>query len=189
MAIRVEINVRELELSDRLRDYVDKKVSKMDRYLGVLEEANVDLSYAKTARNAADRQVAQVTVRGKGVLLRAEERSDDIYASLDAVIDKLYRQIERYKGKRWRSRGDGRSTKDAAENLEREMLEEVEEELKIVRRKSLSLTPMNEEEAIEQMALIDHQNFFVFLNSETDRVNVLYKRLNGTLGIIESDRG
>lgn len=189
MTVRVEINVRELELSDRLRDYVGKKVSKIDRYLDVLEEANVDLSYAKSARNADDRHVAQVTIRGKGVLLRAEERSDDIFASVDAVVDKLYRQIERYKGKRWRSRGDGRSMKDAAEEMERELMEEAEETSQIVRRKKLSLTPMNEEEAIEQMALIDHQNFFVFLNSETDRVNVLYKRLDGAYGIIESDRG
>ena len=70
MALRVDINVKNLELNDRLRDYVEKKIGKLDRYLDVLEEAKVDLTYAKTARSAKDRNIAQVTIRGKGVLLR-----------------------------------------------------------------------------------------------------------------------
>ena len=106
MAVHVVINVRNMDLSDRLREYVEKKISKLDRYLDVLEEAKVDLTYAKTARNARDRYVAQLTVRGKGVLMRAEERTDDIFASVDAVMDKIHRQIERFKGRRWRPRGD-----------------------------------------------------------------------------------
>src|SRR3972149_2004577 len=110
MPVEVEIFARNVELSDRLKGYVDKKVSKLDKYLDVLEEAKVDLTFAKSARSADDRQVAQLTVRGKGVLLRAEERTNDIYASIDAVLDKIYRQIERYKGRHWRNRGDGRST-------------------------------------------------------------------------------
>ena len=80
MPVEVVIHVHNLELTDRLREYVEKKVSKLDRFLDVLEEANVDLTFIKTARSARDRQVAQLTVRGKGVLLRAEERSDDIFA-------------------------------------------------------------------------------------------------------------
>jgi putative sigma-54 modulation protein len=188
MAVTVEINVRDLELNARLRDYASKKIAKMDRYLDILEDAKVDLTFAKSARNAEDRQVAQVTVRGKGVLLRAEERSDDIFASIDAVVDKLYRQIERYKGKRWRRRGDGRSTKDALTDFESPLVDD-DEQHKIVRRKMISLTPMDEEEAIEQMALLDHQVFFVFLNVTTNQVNVIYRRLDGTFGLIESERG
>jgi putative sigma-54 modulation protein len=189
MAVKVVINGRNLELTDRLRDHVTKKVSKMDRYLDVLEEAKVDLSYAKSARSASDRQVAQITVRGKGVLLRAEERTDDIFASVDVVLDKLYRQIERYKGKRWKSRGDGRSPKDIAQSYEEPIADTSDLTVSdmIVRRKRFLLTPMDEREAIEQMSLLDHDDFFVFLNAGTNQVNVLYRRIDGKLGLIETD--
>lgn len=189
MAVNVVINVHNLDLNDRLRDYVTKKVSKLDRYLDVLEDAKVDLNYAKSARSASDRQVAQLTVRGKGVLLRAEERTDDIFASVDAVLDKIYRQIERYKGRRWRSRGDGRSAAEFASDLMSQATEAAELSETIVRRKQLPLSPMDENEAIEQMSLLSHENFFVFLNAETNEVNVLYRRLDGSLGLIETEIG
>lgn len=189
MTVKVEINARNLDLTDRLKDYVTKKVSKMDRYLDIIEEAKVDLNYAKSARSASDRQVAQITVRGKGVLLRAEERTDDMFASVDAVLDKLYRQIERYKGKHWKSRGDGRSPKDIAQAFDAIVPDTADLTVSdmIVRRKKFMLTPMDEREAVEQMALLDHEDFFVFLNAETNQVNVLYRRLDGKLGLIESE--
>jgi putative sigma-54 modulation protein len=189
MAVNVVINVRNLELNDRLNEYVTKKVEKLDKYLDVLEEAKVDLNYAKTARSASDRQVAQITVRGKGVVLRAEERTDDIFASVDAVLDKIYRQIERYKGRRWRSRGDGRSASDLATELVPQPAEAIELSETIMRRKQLPLLPMNEREAVEQMTLLSYENFFVFLNAETNEVNVLYRRLDGSLGLIETEIG
>ncbi|MCK5645488.1 MAG: ribosome-associated translation inhibitor RaiA [Anaerolineales bacterium] len=189
MSVKVEIFVHNLELSDRLNDYVTKKVSKINRYLDVIEEAKVDLSYAKSARSANDRQVAQITVRGKGVLLRAEERTDDIFASVDAVLDKLHRQIERYKGKHWKNRGDGRKAKEVAQAIEPLPSDTAELTVgdMIVRRKQFFLTPMDEREAVEQMALLDHEDFFVFLNVDTNQVNVLYRRLDGKLGLIESE--
>ena len=189
MTVNVEINVRNLELNERLEDYVTKKVSKLDRYLDVLEEAKVDLNYAKSARNAQDRQVAQVTVRGKGVLLRAEERTDDIFASIDAVMDKIYRQIERFKGRRWRSRGDGRSAAEFASDPANEGAADVELEETVVRRKKLPLSPMDEREAVEQMGLLSHEDFFVFLNVVTNEVNLLYRRRDGSLGLIETEIG
>jgi putative sigma-54 modulation protein len=189
MAVNVVINVRNLELNDRLRGYVTKKVEKLDKYLDVLEEAKVDLNYAKSARSASDRQVAQITVRGKGIVLRAEERTDDIFASIDAVLDKIYRQIERYKGRRWRSRGDGRSAADFATEIVSQPTETVEMSETIVRRKQLPLSPMDEQEAIEQMSMLSHENFFVFLNAHTNEVNVLYRRLDGSLGLIEAEVG
>lgn len=79
MTLDVDIYGRNLEITDRIREYVDKKVSKLDRYLPGIDEAQVDLSYEKSARNADDRQVAQITVRGKGFILRSEERADDIF--------------------------------------------------------------------------------------------------------------
>lgn len=188
MPVKVEINSRNIELSDRLQDYVSKKVSKLDRYLDVIEEAKVDLSYAKSARDAKDRQVAQFTIRGKGVLLRAEERTDDIFASVDAVLDKIYRQIERYKGRRWRKRGIDRAAPESetAATVKEDVAEDSET---IVRRKQFILTPMDINEAIEQMNLLGHNLFFVFLNADTSQTNVLYRRRDGTLGLIETEIG
>ena len=187
MTVRVEINVRNMDLSERLGDYVEKKVGKLDRYLDTIEEAQVDLTYVKTARSAKDRQVAQVTVRGKGVLLRAEERTEDIFASIDLVMDKLYRQIDRYKGRRWKARGDGRTAADAAPMFEPIESEEDLNELEIARRKKHLLTPMDEREALEQMTLLSHDDFFVFLNAATNQVNVLYRRRDGSFGLIETE--
>lgn len=187
MTVKVEILVHNMDLSDRLEDYVTKKVSKLDRYLDTLEEAKVDLSFVKSARSANDRQVAQLTLRGKGVLLRAEERTKDIYASIDAAMEKLERQIERYKGKHWRGRGDGRSTAEAAPDAPETVLETAEAEPIIARRKRFQLTPMDEAEAIEHMEFLGHPNFFVFYNVATHQVNVLYRRRDGTLGLIESE--
>ncbi|MCJ7678494.1 MAG: ribosome-associated translation inhibitor RaiA, partial [Anaerolineales bacterium] len=96
MTVKVEISTHNLDLSKRLEDYVTKKAEKLDRHLDVLEEAKVDLTFEKTARDSEDRQVAQVTVRGKGVLLRAEERTDDIFAAFDTALERIGRQIERY---------------------------------------------------------------------------------------------
>ncbi len=187
MTIRVEINVKDMELSERLRDYTVTKVGKLDRYLDTLEEAKVDLTNAKSARSAQDRQVAQVTVIGKGVLLRAEDRTEDMFASVDLVIDKLHRQIDRYKGRRWKARGDGRSAAEVAPDVPDIGLDEVEREIRIVRRKRHLLLPMDEQEAIEQMDLLGHEDFFVFLNANNNAVNILYRRRDGTLGMIETE--
>lgn len=187
MPVEVEIFGRNVELSDRLKEYVDKKVGKLDKYLDVLEEAKVDLTFVKSARSADDRQVAQLTVRGKGVLLRAEERTNDIYASIDAVLDKIYRQIDRYKGRHWRNRGDGRSASDIATEAIEPEREPAPAATVVARRKRFMLTPMDEQEAIEQMALLGHEDFFVFLDAHTNQVNILYRRRDGTLGLIEPE--
>ena len=184
MTVKVEISTHNLDLSKRLEDYVTKKAEKLDRHLDVLEEAKVDLTFEKTARDSEDRQVAQVTVRGKGVLLRAEERTDDIFAAFDTALERIGRQIERYKGRRYRGRGDGRSLADvSSEAVEAEAPDGAEV---ISRRKAFRLTPMDEIEAVEQMHLLSHDDFFVVLDATTHQVNVLYRRRNGTLGLIET---
>src|SRR4030067_1160083 len=114
MAPQVTVLVRNMELTDRLKEYVSRKAARLDRYLDAIESVQVDLAYVKSARSTADRHVAQMTVRGKGILLRAQERSDDIFASFDAVLDKVERQAERFKGKHWRNRGGGRPASDVA---------------------------------------------------------------------------
>jgi putative sigma-54 modulation protein len=185
MTIKVEISTHNMDLSTRLEEYITKKAEKLDRHLEVLEEAKVDLVFEKTARNSMDRQIAQLTVRGKGVLLRAEERTDDIFAAFDTALERLSRQIERYKGRHYRGRGDGRSLADVpAEGAEPEPAEAGE---MISRRKAFRLTPMDELEAVEQMHLLGHDDFFVFLDATTQQVHVLYRRRDGTLGLIETE--
>lgn len=184
MAFQIEITGRNMDVTDRLNEYVTKKVSKLDRYLNNIDEAQVDLAYIKSARNASDRQVAQITLRGKGFILRSEERADDIYAALDTALDKMQRRIERYKGKRNRGRGDGRS---AAEVAPEPTTEEVTEAPIIARRKRFPITPMDEFEAIEQMTLLGHESFFVFYNVNSEAINILYRRRDGTYGLIEPE--
>jgi len=127
MTLEVEIYSKNMDVTDRIRNYVNKKVSKLDRYLPDIEEARVDVAYVKSARSATDRQVAQITVRGKGFILRAEERADDIFSALDTALDKIQRRIERYKGKRYRGRGDVRSAAEVVPQPE-EVVEVEEEE-------------------------------------------------------------
>ena len=112
MALEVEIYGRNLEISDRLHDYVEKKVSKLDRFLKNIEEARVDLAFVKSARSANDRQVAQITIQGRGFILRVEERADDIFTAIDAASSKMQRRISRYKGKRFKGRGDGQTVSE-----------------------------------------------------------------------------
>ena len=183
MAVDVELYARNLEIADTFKDYVTKKASKLDRYLSEVEQVRVDLTYIKSARSAKDRNVAQITVRGHGALLRVEERSDDITAAIDTAIDKMQRQLDRYKGKHFHGRGDGRP---ASEVTPVPQSEAVEEPVQVVaRHKTFDLIPMNEAEALEQMKLLGHDNFFIFFNVETNSINVLYHRRDGTYGLIE----
>jgi putative sigma-54 modulation protein len=187
MAVLVQIHSRDLSVTPRLREYVEKKVSRLDHYLPTLTEARVDLSEIKSARSAADREVAQLTVLTRGVVLRAEESNDDMFAAVDAVLDKMHRQIERYKGKHWRNRHNGTGIEALVAPDETETGTDVEAPRTVVRRKSFTLTPMNETEALEQMSLVGHETFFVFYNSDSNRINVLYRRKTGVFGLIDPD--
>ena len=188
MTVKIEIFTKNLELTDRLNDYVVKKVEKLEKFLDEVDECRVDLSHAKTARNANDRHVAQLTLRGKGFILRSEERSDSMFSAVDAALDKMRRQVARYKGKRARGRGDGQTIAEAIEVSTDEAIE-MEEAPFIARRKRFMLVPMDELEAIEQMKLLGHENFFVFYNANTSEFNVLYQRRDGSYGIIIPEIG
>jgi putative sigma-54 modulation protein len=174
------IKGKNVEVTNRLHDYVEKKIGKLDRYLPTISEAWVELTTEET-KAAGDRHVCQVTVRSNGTILRAEERSDDIFTAIDTVLDKMYRQIARYKGKR-QSRWRG-----AAEPEPLPIEEDVEEEVsRIVRVKRFPMTPMGPEEAVEQMELLGH-DFFVFFNAEEGRINVLYRRKTGDYGLLQPE--
>ena len=185
MSPELNIQARNMEVTDRINDYIEKKASKLDKFLPAIEDTRVELTYEKSARSAADRHIAQITVRGKNLLLRSEERADDIFAAFDTALEKLQRQIDRYKGKHYRGRGDGRSAADVVPEPEDEF--EDEEEFVVVRRKKFALIPMNEAEAVEQMQLLGHDNFFIFFDADANRIKVLYRRRNGTYGLIEPE--
>lgn len=185
MAFEVEIYGRNIEITERIQGYMEKKVSKLSRFINNLDEVRVDLAYVKSARSATDRQVAQITLRGKGFILRSEERADDIFTAFDSALSKMQRRIERFKGKHFRGRGDGKSVADLV--VEKEEVQTEDALPEIVRRKHFLLHPMDEVEAIEQMGLLGHEDFFVFFNANTNSINVLYKRRDGKYGLIEPE--
>jgi putative sigma-54 modulation protein len=187
MSNKVEVQVRNIRLTEKIEDYVNKKASNLDHYLPVIDEARVELSYHKAARDAKDRNVVQITVRGKGFVLRSEERGDETLAAFDFAIDNMQRQIERYKGKHYHGRGDGRSAAEAVEPI----IDDETGELSplVARRKKFVLYPMDEDEAITQMRNLGHDNFFIFYNAKTNKINVLYRRRNGSYGLIEPELG
>jgi len=178
--MEVSISTRNLDTTPRLQEYVERKVNRLDRYLPDIDEAQVDLK-VENARSAAHRQVAQLTIRTThGTILRAEERAADMFMSIDAVMDKMYRQMARYKGKRqdrWQA---------IPEPLP--LAEEAAEETvgEIVRLKRFQVRPMTPEEAIEQMALLGHE-FYVFLNADESALNVLYLRDDGNYGLLQPE--
>jgi len=183
MMQKIEIVGHEMQVTDRLRDYINKKLEKVDRHLPNLEETRVDLEYIKSARSVSDRYVSQITLRGKGFILRSEERSDDIRNAMDEALDKILRRIERFKGKKQNSRGDGKSAAEVAPDDS--AIPEEESGMMISRRKTFDLVPMHEEDALEQMRMIGHDNFFIFVNIKSRNINVIYRRRDGTYGLIE----
>jgi putative sigma-54 modulation protein len=176
------IHGKNVDITPRLQSYVQRKVERLDRFMPNIIEVRVDLAEEKSNRMGAG-QVAQVTLRNmRGAVLRAEERTTDMFAAVDAVVDKLYRQIERYKGKQRRRGQEDFSLYETAVELEEEEFETGN----LIRRKQFSIQPMHEEEAIEQMELLGH-DFFVFVNAESEGVNVVYRRKDGNFGLLEPE--
>jgi len=180
--------------NQRVREYVEKKVPRLLRYIQGIQSIRVDLAYHEAARSADQRAKAQITLRGKRLILRSEEYADDLFTALDRAMDKMQRRIDRVKGRRWR-RAPERET--LAEEVRTAWIQQEEAAARpegseasrprIVRRKRFELVPMDEEEAIEQMELLGHDRFFIFFNANTNKINVLYKRRDGSYGIIEPE--
>ena len=159
MTFEVSIFSRNLDVSESLNEQIIRKVTGLGRYLDEIDEARVDLA-STNARSAEEREVVQITIHGKGFILRAEEK--------------------RYKGKRNQRWKQGKEVSEIIENGEEEIVMPV-----IARRKQFSVRPMDEWEAIEQMELLGHNDFFVFYNAQTEGINVLYRRYDGTYGLIQ----
>ena len=151
MTVKIEIFTKNLELTERLNNYVETKVEKLEKFLEEVDESRVDLSHAKTARNANDRYVAQITLRGRGFILRSEERSDSIFSAWTALTQDApsNQTLQRQTPAR---QGDGQTIAAAIEVPEEDY--EIDELPIVVRRKRFMLTPMDEQEAIEQMKLL-----------------------------------
>ena len=174
------VSGKNLEVSEGLKEYVEKKFGKLDRHLPGLTEARVEFALEKT-KSAAQREVVQVTLHANGSILRGEERASDFGTAVDSVLEKLEKQIERYKGKH--SRGRAQAERAAPIESDREEMESP----RIVRTKRFRARPMTEDEAIEQMELLGH-SFFVFTHRERGTINVLYRRNDGNYGLIEPEK-
>ena len=176
--MRITITGRNIELTPGIKEAVEDKLSKLEKFFKPETDVNVTLSVEK------DRQKIEVTIPTKGHTIRAEEVSNDMYVSIDLVEETLERQLLKYRTKII-SKKLNAAANFKAEYLE-EQIEEDEEEVKIVRSKRYDLKPMYPEDACIQMELLGH-DFFVFVNAESDEVCVVYKRKGNTYGIIEPE--
>lgn len=175
--MKIKIFGKNIEVTEGIKGAVEEKLGKLDKYFSEETKADITLSV-----NRNDQKV-EVTIPVKGGIIRAEEVSEDMYASIDMVEETIERQLVKYKNKLVDKK---KSYRDNFTNdyIEADYEDEDEDAVKIVRTKSFGIKPMDAEEACIQMELLGH-NFFVFLNAETDEVNVVYKRKGGTFGLIE----
>ncbi|MDD4172073.1 MAG: ribosome-associated translation inhibitor RaiA [Syntrophomonas sp.] len=177
--MRLDIRGRNIEITDALKDYTTKRLSKLEKYIDDARIAQVALSL-----EGEDHKV-EVTIPLSGLILRGEVSAEDMYSAIDMVVEKLEKQIEKHKTKLYRRhRGAGLKQLALDEAKQAAMEREAAEKFPIVKTKRFALKPMDEEEAIMQMALLGH-NFFMFHNANTGDINVVYKRLDGDFGLIE----
>lgn len=174
--MRFIISGKNIDVTPGLKSTIEQKLGKLERYFTPTTEIIVTLSVEK------ERQRIEVTIPMKGTIIRSEQVSDDMYVSIDLVEEVIERQLRKYKKKIIDKHQEGGS-------LQQDYLdapEETEDEIQIIRTKRFGMKPMFPEDACVQMELLGH-SFFVFRNAETDEVNVVYKRKNGSYGLIEPE--
>ena len=172
--MQILLTGRNLAITQALRRYAEEKVGRLQKYLEQITSAHIVLSVEKY------RQIAEVTLRVRDLTIRGEESTTDMYSSIDLVVEKLERQLQKYKGKilHHASRSNkmfGGKTSGPEE-----------EAPPVVKTKRFAIKPATVDEAILQMDLLGH-NFFVFRNAQTDEINVLYRRQDGNYGLIEPE--
>ena len=172
------ISGKNIEVTPGLKDSVTSKLGKLERYFTPDTEIIVTLSVER------DRQKIEVTIPVKGDIIRSEQTSTDMYVSIDLVEEVIERQLRKYKNKLIARHQEGGAFKQ--EVFEEEPAIDSNDEIQIVRTKKFGIKPMFPEDACVQMELLGH-DFFVFSNAETEEVNVVYKRKNGTFGLIEPE--
>jgi len=184
---RVLIQGRHLDVTPALKEYAEEKLGKIARYFDQVQKAQVVLSVERRRGDLGKAQVVEVTVWGDGIILRGEEASADMYASIDRVVEKLRKQIEKYRSRTIQKRRIDEARKRARRAASAEAaLRAGPSEPSVVRVKRFAMKPMTAEDAAIQMELLGH-SFFVFRNAETLEVNVLYRRTDGTYGLIEPE--
>ncbi|HLS34652.1 MAG TPA: ribosome-associated translation inhibitor RaiA [Bacillota bacterium] len=185
--MRYNIRGNNVEVTDAIREYVIKKLSRIEKYFDTTPTSDVHVRISVFNND----QRIEVTIPMPNLLLRAEDTHEDLYAATDLVVDKLERQIRKHKTKvnrKFRQEGAPKHIFAELEQKARERREEeeAEDEIEIVRTKRFNLKPMDSEEAVLQMDMLDH-SFFVFTNADTGKTNVVYRRRDGRYGLIEPE--
>jgi putative sigma-54 modulation protein len=190
--MKLVLQGKNIELTDAIREYVQQKIEKaVSHFENFTTEVDVNLSVNHNPR-ADERQVAEVTVYANGTVIRAQEAAEIMYASVDLVADKITRKLRKYKEKNFIAKKTQVSLKD--QNLENELLESIDYDLvgdrepelptEVVRVKYFAMPPMTMDEAQEHLQMVDH-DFYMFCNSETNEINVIYQRNHGGYGVIQ----
>ena len=177
--MQINITGKNMEITPALRQYAQEKLARMQKYLESVSDVHVTLSLQKYLH------IAEITLHADGITIRAEETSEDMYTSLDLVIDKIESQVRRYK-ERIVAHGSRKGSR-VGTSIRTSALTEEEAEgetSKILRTKRFSIKPQHTDEAILQMELLGH-SFYVFRNADSDEINVLYRRKDGNYGLIE----
>jgi putative sigma-54 modulation protein len=180
--VRLQVKGKNVDVNESLYRYAEEKLGKLDRHLNDATRCELELAVERNP-SISDRQVAEATIWTKGPILRARESSEDMRASIDLLVEKLERQVKRYREKRQRKQ----IARGASHHQPIEAADPVvpgEREPVIVKTKQFAVKPMTPEEAVLQLELIGH-DFFVFRNVESDEVNVVYRRRDANYGLIE----
>ena len=186
--MKLVIHGKNIEITDAIREYVHQKIEKaVSHFQNITNQVDVHLSVARNPR-ISTKQAAEVTIYANGIVIRAEESSESLYASIDLVADKIARQLRKYKEKRQDHKTQPISTKEAVapETVAADLIGDRTPELpeEVVRTKYFSMPPMTLEEAQEQLQLVGH-DFYMFHNAETGEINVIYERNHGGYGVIQ----
>ena len=178
--MQIAVTFRHMETSDPLRTYVEDKLDRVKKYIDEPIDAQVVLSVEKKIRHKAE-----VALVAKGITIKGSEETNDMYAAVDAVVDKIERQLKRYKEKikNHKPTGSGRERQVQKSVFAAESIDEGRGEPVIIRSHSFPVKPMSVEEAVMQMDLL-HKEFLVFTDDESEEINVVYRRKDGNYGLI-----
>jgi putative sigma-54 modulation protein len=194
--MKLIIQGKNLEITEAIRDHVNQKIGKATNYLGdLVTKIDVELSGANALKGQPPQQIAEVTVYAKSNVIRAEERHENLYASIDLVSDKIVRQLKRYK-ERQQARSQHKATQSSntgpdvatqapIDLIPNDLIGERKPELpaKVLRNKFFAMPPMSVQEALDNLQLVDH-DFYMFQNIATNEINVIYERNHGGYGVI-----
>ncbi|KAA1042453.1 ribosome hibernation-promoting factor, HPF/YfiA family [Macrococcus equipercicus] len=181
---RYEIHGDNITVTDAIRNYIEEKLSKLERYFTEVPDAN---AHVKIKTYQDSKAKVEVTIPLKNLTLRAEERHADLYAAVDLIVEKLERQVRKHKTKvnrKFREKGVEKDVFPALPELDAAE-DDQQDEMEIIRSKQFDLKPMDSEEAVLQMNMLGH-DFFIFNDAETNGTNIVYRRNDGKYGLIET---